>query len=321
MISIIVPAYNVGAYIDRCITSILNQTYENIQIILIDDGSTDDTGTLCDKYAAQDHRIQVFHQEHQGVSASRNIGLNNCKGDYIGFVDGDDWCEPEMFMSMVNEIQENGTDIVRCNYRFIFNDKTEMLISDSNKVFLTGREAVINMHHHTRPSGYGTSIWNTLIRSEIIRKPYMLYFDTALDYGEDADLLRQLLMRCQSVELDPGCYYNYNRQNVTSLTHRTNYEKLIKAINKKILFLQSNDFPETEVCRAQSDRMKCQIYDAIEHYMMNGDDISIDKTSFAKCLDMSENRLLPAIKLYVLVILIWYKASPKIVHIVWNIHR
>lgn len=104
MISIIVPVYNVELYIHQCIDSIISQTYRDIEILLIDDGSTDKCGNICDEYARIDPRIRVFHTQNKGLSAARNLGLREAKGDYIGFVDSDDWIEPNMFEVLLQQL-------------------------------------------------------------------------------------------------------------------------------------------------------------------------------------------------------------------------
>ena len=97
LISVIVPVYNVEEYLDRCIESIVNQTYKNLEILLIDDGSTDNSYNICDKWAKKDNRIKVVHKENGGVSSARNVGLDVATGDYIGFVDSDDYISIDMY--------------------------------------------------------------------------------------------------------------------------------------------------------------------------------------------------------------------------------
>ena len=96
LVSVIVPVYKVEKYLDKCIESIVGQTYENLEIILVDDGSPDNCPTMCDEWAQKDSRIKVIHKENGGLSSARNAGLDACTGDYIGFVDSDDWIEPDM---------------------------------------------------------------------------------------------------------------------------------------------------------------------------------------------------------------------------------
>lgn len=112
LISVIVPVYNVAAYLPRCVDSILAQSYANLQIILVDDGSSDDSGKICEEYAKKDTRIQVIHQKNGGLSSARNAGLDASKGQYIGFVDSDDWIEPEMYAKMLALMECNAAQLV-----------------------------------------------------------------------------------------------------------------------------------------------------------------------------------------------------------------
>jgi glycosyltransferase involved in cell wall biosynthesis len=113
-ISIIIPAYNVENYIDKCIESIINQTYENIEIIIINDGSTDDTRKICEEFKKKDNRIIVINKENSGVSIARNIGLKAITGKYIAFVDSDDWIEKDYCETMYYSMIENNVDLVMC---------------------------------------------------------------------------------------------------------------------------------------------------------------------------------------------------------------
>ena len=112
MIIVIVPVYNVGPYIRRCLDSILAQTERDIEVILIDDGSTDGCGEICDGYARADGRVRVIHNENRGLAATRNTGLELANGEYISFIDSDDWIEPETFSELLKAASANGADIV-----------------------------------------------------------------------------------------------------------------------------------------------------------------------------------------------------------------
>ena len=116
LISIIVPVYNVEDYIEECLESLVKQTYKNLEIILIDDGSTDNSGEICDDYVLKDTRIKCFHQINQGVGAARNKGLEVAEGELIGFVDPDDYCDLEMFLEMYKSMKEDEADIVCCRW-------------------------------------------------------------------------------------------------------------------------------------------------------------------------------------------------------------
>lgn len=124
MISVIVPVYKVEYYLPRCIESIINQTYKNIEIILVDDDSPDNCGIICDEYAKKDERIRVFHINHGGLSSARNYGIIRASGDYIGFVDSDDWIEPDMYEVLLNVAKENKADIVNCGFYYELSRRT-----------------------------------------------------------------------------------------------------------------------------------------------------------------------------------------------------
>ena len=112
LISVIIPVYNIEAYIADCVESIMNQTYQNLQIILVDDGSDDGSGAICNQYADLDQRIEVIHQPNKGLVSARKNGLKRAKGDYIGFVDGDDYIETEMYERLLEEMQKSNADFI-----------------------------------------------------------------------------------------------------------------------------------------------------------------------------------------------------------------
>lgn len=126
MISVIVPVYNVEPYLRKCLDSILAQTYRDLEILIIDDGSTDGSGAICDEYAGKDERVRVFHTENKSLSCARNLGLDNAQGEWIGFVDSDDWIEPDMYETLLRRAEETGADVVECGTFRDFPDKTEI---------------------------------------------------------------------------------------------------------------------------------------------------------------------------------------------------
>ena len=119
LISVVIPVYNMNKYLDRCMKSVCNQTYHNLEIILVDDGSTDGSGILCDEWAERDARIKVIHKKNGGLSSARNAGLDNARGEYIGYVDSDDWIDVEMYLHLFTILQNYQVDVVFCDfYRF-----------------------------------------------------------------------------------------------------------------------------------------------------------------------------------------------------------
>ena len=126
MISVIVPVHNVEPYIQKCLDSIINQTYRDLEILIIDDGSTDGSGKICDEYKDADDRIIVFHTENRGLGAARNLGLDNATGEWIGFVDSDDWIETDMYETLLKTAKEYGADAVECGYRKVYKKSSEI---------------------------------------------------------------------------------------------------------------------------------------------------------------------------------------------------
>ena len=141
LISVIIPVYNVVNYFDRCINSIINQTFKNLEIIIVDDGSTDGSSEACDKIAKIDNRIKVIHQINMGLSAARNAGLNIATGEYIAFVDSDDYLHPRMYEILYKEMTKNEVDMVICEFnefeeepKYIANiDKYDTRLYNKNK--------------------------------------------------------------------------------------------------------------------------------------------------------------------------------------------
>ena len=159
LISVIVPVFNVAPYLRKCLDSILNQTYENLEIIIIDDGSTDGSGSVCDEYK-KDERVKVFHTENRGLSAVRNKGLDEANGDWIGFVDSDDWIEPDMYEVLQKKAEETGADVVECGVFIKYPDRTER--HKRRNVVLNGSEAIRALLNEE----LSENAWNKLWRKD-----------------------------------------------------------------------------------------------------------------------------------------------------------
>ncbi|MGP1412122.1 MAG: glycosyltransferase family 2 protein, partial [Peptoanaerobacter stomatis] len=169
-ISIIIPVYNVEKYIERCLDSIITQSYTNLEIILVDDGSTDRSGEICDRYALVDNRIKVLHIKNSGRGEARNVGLAQAKGQYIGFVDSDDWVERDLYRCLMESIEETGADISICAYyECLDENKTAKMLYENNFV-CNGKEALyFTMSNVKRKYWFNIAIWNKLYRRDVIK--------------------------------------------------------------------------------------------------------------------------------------------------------
>lgn len=146
LVSVIVPVYNVEQYLNKCVDSIINQTYSNIEIILVDDGSTDNSGKICDKYALNDKRVKVIHKSNGGLSDARNRGIDVSGGKYLAFIDSDDWIEPDMIEKMYNNAIENNADISVCQYEIVYS-REAVINNKSDRIFVyKGTDIVLAMY-------------------------------------------------------------------------------------------------------------------------------------------------------------------------------
>lgn len=166
-ISIIVPIFNIEKYLSRCLDSILEQTYKNLEVILVDDGSVDNSGMIADKYARKDQRIKVIHQVNQGVSVARNTGIDLATGDYIGFVDGDDYIEPDMYEILMRIIEEQQVDIAHCGYQMVYPSKTEFYYNTKEKIKMNREEGVLEL---LRGRKVEPGLWNKLYNAKLFEQ-------------------------------------------------------------------------------------------------------------------------------------------------------
>jgi len=226
-ISIIIPVYNVESHLKKCIDSILSQTFTDFECILIDDGSTDSCPVICDEYVAKDSRIIVIHQKNAGVSRARNAGLSLAKGEWIGFVDSDDWCDIGMYESLLTNAEKYGADISICGYRIFREGKCKatyptkthpMLIMDSNSAL---KKLCLNKY-------LSAHSWNKLIRKQLFScEDEVLRYDEMIQFYEDRLLLFCLFKRATKIVYFPQAYYNYymHSKSVTTVYQKKGHTK------------------------------------------------------------------------------------------------
>lgn len=179
-ISVIIPAYNVESYIGKCISSVLAQSFKNVEVIIVDDGSRDSTAQICDCYASADTRVKVVHKENSGVSDARNVGLSLCTGNYICFLDADDWLEGDYFEEAAKVLQEKDCSILLNSWVRDVDNKPSTLIYDVVETFLMEQQMAIKELIMQRLFGWG--VVATFYRSDVIKN---LTFDREIRVGED----------------------------------------------------------------------------------------------------------------------------------------
>lgn len=213
-VSIIIPVYNAERFIERCISSVLNQTYKRMEVIIINDGSLDDTLLLCNKYKEQDQRIQVINQLNKGVAATRNVGLKNVTGDYVLFVDADDWIEPNMVERLLEALNgQDAVDIAFCSYD---NAETPFQVVTKKvgfKEIWNDDKQKEEFLIHKRMTGM---LWNKLIRAKLFED---ISFDETVGYGEDAQILWKILKRSRNMVVLQDVLYHHVLDN-QSISHQ-----------------------------------------------------------------------------------------------------
>ncbi len=233
LISILIPVYNAEKYLNECINSVLNQTYKELEIILIDDGSRDSSGAICDKYADLDARIKVIHKNNSGVSASRNIGITASTGEYICFVDSDDFLPVDSIEKLFTAITQNEVEIVFGNYCLCYDGK----LFKKNLKHIPGR-------HSTREykliddgtlSGitFG-NVWGAIYSAELI-KVNSIKFNESLKVNEDGIFNIKCCNNAKNIYIEEAYVYNYRKSERFSIDFdelKNNYLETNKAIEK-----------------------------------------------------------------------------------------
>ncbi len=244
LVTLLVPVYNTEKYIKKCLESIVNQTYKNLEIILIDDGSNDNSGKICDEYAKKDSRIEVFHKENQGSSAEKNFGLSIAKGRYISFIDSDDYLEPTLIEKLVKSIEINQSDIAICNF---FPNST----TDLEETF-TASQALTYIMNKRYFRGYN---WNKLYKTEIAKD---IQFCTDIYMSEDLLFNCNYLLKAKKCSyIDEKLYhYNENNNSISNsklskkyLTIIDSYDRLVNLYKEnKLEYLPHLYIDEFKVC-------------------------------------------------------------------------
>lgn len=202
LISVIVPIYNVESYLDKCVSSIVNQTYSNLEIILVDDGSPDNCPAICDAWVEKDSRIQVIHKTNGGLSDARNAGIAVATGSLIAFVDSDDWIERDFFEYLYEAMDSYSADVAECSTRFV---DEKGIVLRIRKVATENANCLTALRRLVLEDGVYQTVWDKLYRREVIQD---IPFEVG-KYNEDEFWTDQVLMKSNSVAFVSRPLYNY----------------------------------------------------------------------------------------------------------------
>ncbi|MDO4942829.1 MAG: glycosyltransferase, partial [Lachnospiraceae bacterium] len=252
-ISIIVPVYNICDLLKDMLGTIVNQTHKCLEIILVDDGSKDGSGLICDEWAKKDSRIKCIHQENAGVSTARNVGFNQSTGDYILFIDGDDEIATDMCEKMLNRLLADDADVCYCGFLNIFQDKTEKVVPES-KVLV---ESEI-LHELVTEVSFFTAIWNKLFRRSILQNKQgeFIEFTQGIYVGEDALWLSKVLKNARSATALPEALYCWKRRESSA----TQGSSSIRTDEKYLSVLEAYKKMINELCDNTSRNIICKRY-------------------------------------------------------------
>lgn len=241
-ISVILPIYNVEKYLKQALDSVINQTYTNIEIILVDDGSPDYSGKICDEYAEKDNRIKVIHKKNGGVSSARNMGIDAATGQWLCFIDPDDWVEFNMLEEALYKAQETNSDL--CIWDFEFVDDTRNIYFKairSNCSLYENSSELEKMIAFNCSTG---SIWNFIVKSNLIKNK--IYFDESLSFREDEIFKLELYQNIKKFCYLPKLYYHY-RMTSESACHKLGISCVLKNLNiykQECKIIASGIFPK-----------------------------------------------------------------------------
>lgn len=227
LISIIVPVYNVEKYLKKCVDSIVNQTYKNLEIILVDDGATDNSGKICDELVELDNRIRVYHKKNGGLSDARNYGVERAAGDYIGFVDSDDYIDAEMYEKLYEAIKKENVDVAECNLKIVYPEKTD-LFTDQKYYQICNKQEYLE--EYLKIEKFFGSACVRLTKADIAKK---LKFPVGKLY-EDTYYAYDLIGIVDKYVIMDNPYYNYlmRENSITNAKFNPRIFDLIEIVEK-----------------------------------------------------------------------------------------
>lgn len=235
LISIIVPIYKVEEYLDRCVESIVNQTYENLEIILVDDGSPDRCGSMCDEWAEKDSRIKVIHKKNGGLSDARNAGLDIAAGAYIAFVDSDDWIHSNYIKILYTSLIENNADVSACDIDIVDDNSDITIINEqlTTKVF----DNLSAMQSLVQGAEFASNVWNKLYSVELLKNERFIVGK----YHEDEFFSYRIISKINTAVFNNAkLYYYYQRSGSIMNSFSIKHLDMLEAYIERINFLEKN---------------------------------------------------------------------------------
>lgn len=266
LISVLVPIYKIDRYLGICVESLLNQTYKNLEIILVDDGSPDRCPEICDLYASKDARIKVIHKPNGGLVSARKAGLMAAKGEYIGYVDGDDWVGPGFYHSLYCSLRESDADIAIAGFsRDLFASTKNILNAIPSGVYEGEALDCIKKKMISEGAfyrhGITTYLWNKLFKRRVVEL-YQMAMDDRITIGEDAATTYPAIMASKKIVITDNCAYHYRQREdsmlKTATNHNNEYLKVMYLYNYMVQTLK--EWPDDYQLLRQTDELVLSTY-------------------------------------------------------------
>lgn len=241
LISVIVPVYRVEEYLERCVKSILSQTYENLEVILVDDGSPDQCPAICDACAEKDARVKVIHQENKGLSGARNAGIDAASGEYLAFVDSDDYVSPHFIEELYQLLQDTGCAIGQCRFSYV---KGDGLVEESDSAFCIyrGESLMEQLYGPEEKATCFVVAWNKLYRAELFKETGIRYPEGRIH--EDEATTYRMFHEAKKLAFLDRALYGYYTENGGSITSVFSAKRLqwLTAHEERIAFFKKNGY-------------------------------------------------------------------------------
>ena len=255
-VSIIVPVYNAESTLPRCVDSILTQQYTDFELLLVDDGSTDSSGSLCDGYAAQDARVRAFHQENAGVSSARNLALDRARGTYLQFLDSDDWITADATRSLVRAAEAHRCDLVIADFYRVVGERLSRKGDIDEDAVLTREEYAAHMMENPADFYYGV-LWNKLYRREIVEK-HRLRMDPEISWCEDFMFNLEYMRHIETICVLRTPIYYYVKRKGSLVNQGMNISRVIRM--KLMVFEYYNNFYKHVLDEEDYEKYRLQVY-------------------------------------------------------------
>lgn len=238
MLSVIIPIYNVEKYLTKCIESVINQTYKNIEIILVNDGSTDNSKAIIDKYSSIDSRIKVINKKNGGLSDARNVGIELAKGEYITFLDSDDWIELNMYEKLYKYIKQENADIVQCSYQKVYDEEVNNQKNKEEVNIMSGEKSLYNLGEKT------VVVWNKIYKRELFND---IRFPKGKYHEDEFTIYKVLYKANKIVDLNlPLVYYRQREDSIMNSKFNLKRLDALEAFNERLAFYKEKNLDELQ---------------------------------------------------------------------------